>query len=162
MDSFVLQCIQVRTDFFDKYYSIPGDVQADVDAFILRMHALGEQSETPQDFETSFAANGLQEQFNALLMRCTPVSHQMTKEEKAVVKQTAKELFKEDRSRILKEAAQDALDYASVMAEEELIARKRKAMIDADVFDDYTRGTNAVDMAKDVGSLFKHLFKKKK
>lgn len=162
MDSSVMQCIEIRKDFFEKYYSVPEAVQPDVAAFVARMTELGEQASDAQDFEAKFAANGLQEQLNALLIRCTPKPYKMTAEEKASAKETAKEIFKEDRSRILKEEVEDAVDFASVTAEEELIVLKRRAMIEAGVYDDYTRATNVVEFAKDTGSLFKGLFKKKK
>lgn len=162
MDNMILQCIGVRMDFFKKHYNVPADVQPDVDAFIGKMYALGETATDAQDFEAKFAAEGLQEQLNGLLMRCTPVPYRMTTEEKAVSRETTKEIFREDRSRIAKEAAKEALDHTSVMAEEELIALKRKAMIEAGVYDDYTRASNALDIAKDAGGFLKNLFKKKK
>lgn len=162
MSDAIMQCIQIRKDFFEKYYSVPDDVQSAVDSFFEQMNALAEQANDAQDFEAKFAKNGFQEILNSLLMRCTPKPYKMTGEEKAVAKETAKEIFKEDRSRIVKEVAVEALDNATVMIEEEAIAQMRKGMIEADVFDDYTRATNAVDMFKDVGGLFKSLFKKKK
>ena len=162
MNDAVMQCIQIRKDFFEKYYSVPSDVQPDVDAFFGQMNTLAEQVNDAPDFEVKFAQNGFQERLNSLLMRCTPKPYKMTKEDKAVAKETAKEIFKEDRSRIIKEAAAEALDYATVMIEEEAIAQRRESMIEAGVYDDYTRVTNAIDMAKDVGGLFKSMFKKKK
>ncbi|MBO5783788.1 MAG: hypothetical protein J6R33_02350, partial [Clostridia bacterium] len=114
------------------------------------------------DFEAKFAAGGYQDQFNGLVTRCTPKPYTMTAEDKQHSKEVAKELWKEDRSRILKEAAEDVVDHASVMLEEELIAKRREVMIEAGVFDEYTRATNVMDMASEAGGLFKNLFKKKK
>lgn len=162
MNSAVMQCIRTRTDFFEKYYSVPDEVRADVDAFIRRMHTIGEQSKDAQDFEAKFAADGLQEDLNGLLVRCTPRPYQMTKEEKAAAKETAKEIFREDRSRILKETAEDAADTVAVAANEELIALKRKAMVEAGVYDEYTRASNAIDMVKDPVGFFKGLFRMNK
>ncbi len=162
MDRTIMQCICVRTDFFEKYYSVPGNVQAEVDDFISKMHSIGEQSKDAQDFETKFAENGLQNVLNSLLSRCTPKPYKMTKEEKAVAKETAKKIFEEDRSRILKEGVEEAIDYSSVMAEEELMALKRKAMIEAGVYDEYTRASNAIDMIKDPKGFFKGLFRMNK
>ena len=161
MDNGVIQCIRVRTDFFEQYYTVPAAAKADVDSFVQALYALGEASKDAQEFEAKFAAQGYQDRFNGLLLRCTPKAYQMTAEEKAKSYATAKEIFREDRSRIVKEAAQDALDYASVMAEEELIAKGREKMIEAGVFDDYTRKTNAVDMMAETGSFLKKLFGKK-
>ena len=162
MDSSVLQCIQVRVDFFTKYYDVPETVKAHVDAFTRDMYTLGETVENAQEFEAQFAAKGFQERLNGLLMRCAPKPYQMTKEEKTAAKETAKEIFREDRGRIIKEAGMEALDYVSVMAEEEVIARSREKMIEMDIHDDVTRVGNAVDMAVDAGKLFKKLFGKRK
>ena len=162
MDNTVMQCIKVRTDFFEKYYSVPNEIRPEINSFVQRLYALGEASLNAQDFEAKFVANGYQAHFNSLLGRCIPKQYQMTSDEKAFAKQTAKEMFKDDSSRIVKEAAKEAFDHASVMAEEEMIAQNRKAMINAGVYDDYTRANNAIDIAKDVGGIFKNLFKKKK
>ena len=161
MDNGVMQCIRVRTEFFEKYYTVPVAAMADVDRFVQDLYVLGEASGDAQAFEANFAAQGYQDRFNCLLLRCTPKAYQMTAEEKAQSQAAAKEIFREDRSRIMKEAAQDALDYASVMAEEEVIAKGREKMIEAGVFDNYTRKTNAVDMMVEAGSFLKKLFGKK-
>ena len=161
MDANIKVCISSRRDMFEKYYSVPQEAKADVEKFISDIERLGEESLDVADFEAKFATNGYQEMFTALLMRCVPKPYKMTKEEKAEAKETAKEIFKEDRSRIVKEAAEEALDYVSVMAEEELIAQTRKDMIEAGVYDDYTRATNALDMMQDVGGFIKKVFKKK-
>lgn len=161
MDNGVMQCIRVREDFFEKYYTVPAGAKADVDSFVQSLYALGEGATDAQDFEAKFAAQGYQDRFNGLLLRCTPKAYQMTAEEKAQSRATVKEIFREDRSRIVKEAAQDVLDSALVMAEEEHIAKRREAMIEAGVFDDYTRKTNAVDMMTETGGLLKRLFRKK-
>ena len=162
MNNDILQCINTRIDFFEKYYFVPDNVRHEVDDFIKEMQSVGEQSTDAQDFETKFATNGLQERFTAILMKCTPKQYNMTAEEKAASRETAKEIFKEDRSRIIKETVEDVIDHVAVESEEELIALRRKAMIEADVYDDYTKATNAIDIAKSAGGLLKGLFKKKK
>lgn len=162
MDNAIAQCIRTRADFFEQYYIVPEAVRPELEAFFRQLEQLGEVSVDAVDFEARFAAAGLQEQMNQLLVHCTPKPYQMSRQDKQTVQETKKQLFREDRSRILKEAAQDALDHASVAAEEELIARRREMMIDAGVFDEHTRASNAVDMAKEVGGMLKGLFKKKK
>ena len=86
----------------------------------------------------------------------------MTNEDKLHSKETAKEIFKEDRSRIIKEAAEEAVEHATIMAHEELIAKRRELMIEEGVFDEYTRASNAADIITESGSFLKNLFKKKK
>lgn len=144
MDSSVMQCIEIRKDFFEKYYSVPEAVQPDVAAFIARMTDLGEQASDAQDFEAKFAANGLQEQLNALLIRCTPKACETSVE-------IPREAFTEGCSGDLKEEA-----------EQELVILKRRAMVEAGVYDEYTQAANVIELVKDTGSLFKGLFKKKK
>ncbi len=162
MDSSITQCIKVRRDFFEKYYIVPPEVMPEVDAFLLKLEELGGQSPNAQVFEEKFAANGLQEYMNNILVRCTPKPYEMTGEERVVAQQVANEIFEEDRERIEHEAKEEAIDYISVMAKEELISQKHKAMIEMGIYDDYTRASNAVDIAKNMGGFVKNIFKKKK
>ena len=160
MDENIKNSINMRADFFEKYYSVPKEVKPEVDAFIDELNLLGETSSDAMEFETRFASNGLNEQFNDLLTKCVPKAYEMTKEEKQVVKETKKEMF--DGKEFVKHIAKETLDYASVMAEEELIAQSRKRMIEDDVYDDYTRTSNAIDIAGRAGSFLTNLFNKKK
>lgn len=162
MDSTVLQSIQIRKDFFEKYYTVSSETQPYVDEFINELYALGENCNNSLEFEEKFASQGFQERFNNLLVRCTPKPYQMTEEEKATAGETANQIFEEDRERIIDEAVEEAVDYTSVMASEELLAIKRKMMIEAGVYDEYSRISNKVDIAKGAGSFIKGLFKKKK
>lgn len=162
MNDYIKQCVNSRVDFFDKYYTVPAELKPEVEAFINEINQLGDAATDAVDFENKFASSELSERFNSLLTRCTPKPYQMTKQEHAAAKQTAKELFKEDRSRIIKEAVDEVADYATVMAGEERIALRRKAMIEAGVYDDYTRASNLLDATKETGGLFKSLFRRKK
>ena len=162
MNEYVKQSVNTRVDFFDKYYTVPEALRPEVDAFIEEINKLGEEAADAVDFENKFASSGLGERFNGLLVRCAPKAYKMTAEEKAHSKETAKEIFKEDRSRIIKEAAEDVVDYASVMVGEELAAKSREVMTEAGVFDEYTKVSNAIDIATEGGRFLKKLFKKKK
>lgn len=162
MNEYVQQSVNSRVDFFEKYYTVPEEVRPAVEAFIADINQLGNASVDAIDFENKFVSSGLNERFNNLLTCCIPKPYKMTDEEKETAKETAKEIFQEDCSRIEKESAHEVLDYAAVMAKEELIAQKRDMMIDAGVFDEYTRATNAVDIAVEGGKFLKNLFKRKK
>lgn len=162
MDESIQACVKTRTDFFEQYCQVSPQVQTDVDAFISEVIDLGESATDAMDFESKFANGGYQERFNELVSQCTPKAYAMTAEDKAHSRQVAKEIFKEDRFRIMKESAEDIVDHASVMLEEEWIAQRRQVMIDAGVYDEYTRATNVMDMAVDAGGFLKGLFKKKK
>ena len=162
MNDYIQQCVNSRVDFFNKYYTVPAELKAEVENFIKEINQLGESATDAVDFENKFVSSGLGERFNGLLTRCIPKAYNMTNEEKQHSKETAKEIFKEDRSRIMKEAVADVADYASVMMEEEVIAKSREVMIEGEVFDEYTRVSNAVDIITAGGSFLKKLFKKKK
>ena len=162
MNDYVKQCVNARVDFFDKYYTVPTDLKPEVEAFINEINQLGDGAIDAVDFENKFASSELSKRFNNLLTQCVPKAYHMTNEEKQHSKETAKDIFKEDRSRIIKEAAAEAVEHAAVMADEELIAKRREAMIEKNVFDEYTRATNAVDIITESGSFLKKLFKKKK
>jgi len=162
MNDYIKQCVNSRVDFFDKYYTVPAELKPEVEAFIDDINQLGNAATDAVDFENKFASSELSERFNSLLTRCIPKAYNMTNEEKQHSKETAKEIFKEDRSRIVKEAAAEVVDHATIMADEELIAMRREAMIEAGVFDEYTRVSNAIDIMTESGSFLKKLFKKKK
>jgi phosphosulfolactate synthase (CoM biosynthesis protein A) len=162
MNDYIKQCVNSRVDFFDKYYTVPIELKPEVEAFINEINQLGDAATDAVDFENKFASSKLSERFNSLLTRCIPKAYNMTNEEKQHSKETAKEIFKEDRSRIIKEAVADVADYASVMMEEEVIAKSREVMIEEGVFDEYTKASNAADIITESGSFLKNLFKKKK
>lgn len=162
MDSLIIQCINARKDFFEKYYIVPQEIKPEVDDFLLKLEELGNRSSNAQDFEAKFAENGLQEYMNSILVKCTPKPYQMTDEDRQIAQQTANAIFEEDRERIKCEAKEEAIDYVSVMAKEELISQRRKAMIEMGIHDDYTRASNALDIAKNMGGILKNIFKKKK
>ena len=162
MNDYVKQCVNARVDFFDKYYTVPTDLKPEVEAFINEINQLGDGAIDAADFENKFASSELSKRFNNLLTQCVPKAYHMTNEEKQHSKETAKAIFKEDRSRIIKEAADEAVEHATIMANEELIAKRREAMIEAGVFDEYTRVSNAADIITESGSFLKNLFKKKK
>ena len=162
MNDYIKQCVNSRVDFFDKYYTVPAELKPEVEAFIDDINQLGNAATDAVDFENKFASRGISERFNSLLTRCIPKAYNMTNEEKQHSKETAKEIFKEDRSRIVKEAAADVVDHTAVTVTEELIAKRREKMIEADVFDEYTKVTNVIDFATESGSFLKKLFKKKK
>lgn len=160
MDQTILSCIKTRTDFFETYYTVPENARDEVARFAEELTRLGEVSADATDFEARFAAGGMQERFVALLARCQPKPYTMTDGERAHAEQTARQMAQEDRGRRLRQAGEEALDYASVMAQEELIARGREAMIEAGVHDEYTRATNAADVARSAQNLLKGLFRK--
>ena len=158
----VKACVEARTGFFGTYMTVPPALQPELDAFLARITALGEESGDAAEFEQTFQATGLSDVFNGLVSRCTPQAYQMTEEDKAHSRQVAKEIFQEDKERILKEAGAELLDSAQMLAEDKLRQERVRQMRDAGVMDEYTKVTNAVEDAGIVAGFFKGLFGKKK
>lgn len=151
-------CVNSRTDFFVKYVVVPAEVQTDLDRFLSQITALGESSTDAAAFEQQYQASGLSDAFNSLVSRCTPQAYQMTQADKDYSRQVAKEIFTEDKDRILREAGQDVLESVEMKIESNLRTQRIRQMSEAGVLDDYTRATN---MVEDVGILAR-LFRKKK
>ena len=150
--------VSARLDMFDKYYTVSDDVKPEVDAFVSEVTALGERSGDTAAFEAEFVSSGLSERFNNLLVRCTPKPYRMTDAEKANVKQVKQEMAAENPGGLVKDIAADVTDSLLMKAESDMIAKGRKDMINAGVFDEYTKATNAVEdagwLAKKLGKLF--------
>ncbi|MBR3943262.1 MAG: hypothetical protein IKJ55_07875 [Clostridia bacterium] len=157
MKTDIQNSITIREDFFEKYYTVPEEHKQSKDTLLKDMYALGETCTDAMAFEEAFIKSGLSDKFNALLAKCIPKPIHMTAEQTQYSKQVAKELYKENGGNLAKDIAKDVADTIQVEAEEEVIARSRKAMIDADIYDDYTKATNVVE---DTGLLLK-FFKKK-
>lgn len=143
--------IKAKCDVFTQYMTVPESLAAEYEGLCGDMYALGERcGEDYGLFEAEFVSTGLSERYNSLLIRCTPNAVQMTAEQK-------KQAVKDQLSQV--DVLKDAAEIAECELKQEMISMKRRAMIEAGVFDDYTRATNAVDDAKRLG---KFLFGKKK
>lgn len=151
-------CVEARTEFFGKYMSVPSTLQPEVNRFRERITALGEGSTNAAEFEQRFQDSGLSEVFNNLVTRCTPQPYQMTQEDKAYARQAAREIFAEDKSRILKDAGEDLLESVEMKLESDLRTQRIRQMSEAGGLDDYTKASNVIE---DAGILAR-LFKKKK
>lgn len=158
----VKTCLEARTTFFGKYLAVPPALQPEVDSFLTRVTTLGESCADAADFEQRFTATGLSDTFNSLITRCTPQAYTMTREDKAHSRQVAREIFREDKDRILKEAGEDLLESVQMKAESDLNAARIEQMAEAGVLDDYTRATNIVEDVGILGRFFKKKLGKKK
>lgn len=163
----VKACVDAKFGVFEQFFDVPAGVQAELDAFCARANALGEQASDAMDFESRFASQ-LQEEYNAFFLKCTPRAVQMTAEQKAESKRLENEMMygtndpKQIRIEKAKQAAKDIAGYATTELEQEAIAMKRRAMIEAGTFDDYTRATNKIEDAKIIGKALSGLFRKRK
>ena len=155
-------CVSARTDFFEKYVTVPPALQPELDSFLVKINALGEASSNAAEFEQKFQSSGLSDLFNSLVTRCTPQAYQMTKEDKAYSRQVAKEIFREDKDRILKEAGQDLLESVELKAESDLNTIRTRQMSEAGVLDEYTKASNLADDVGIIARFFKGRRDKKK
>lgn len=166
MDNGVKACFDAKFDVFRQYFDVPEEVQVELDAFGLRVYAMGEQASDAMDFEAKFAAQ-FQEEYNAFFLRCTPRAVPMTAEQLAESKRLENEMMygTNDPAKIkckkLAQAAKDIAEMAATELEQEAISMSRRAMIEAGTFDDYTRASNKVDDAVRLGKAIGGLFKKK-
>ena len=94
----VKACVDARVTFFDMYYTVPGDVQPEVDSFVQMVTALGERSADAADFEAEFVSLGLSDKFNAILPKCSPKAVQVSQEYQDYSANVQKE-FKEERKK---------------------------------------------------------------
>jgi len=130
-------------------------MRQEVDGFISEITALGEVSRDTMDFESKFAASGLSERFNALLMKCAPVPVKMTKEEKEFSKQTMNQILAEEDESLAEYILKDAVDTVMVDVEEEMISQRRKKMIEDGVYDEYVRTSNKIDSLGKIAGIFR-------
>lgn len=166
MDGGVRACVDAKRDVFRQYFDVPEEVQVELDAFGQRVYAMGEQASDAMDFEAKFAAQ-FQEEYNAFFLKCTPRAVPMTAEQLAESKRLENEMMygTNDPAKIkrkkLAQAAKDVAEMATTELEQEAIAMRRRAMIEAGTFDDYTRATNKIEDAKIIGKAIGGLFRKK-
>ena len=155
----VRTCVSARTDFFGKYMQVPPALQPELDSFLERINALGEQSANAGEFEQKFQQSGLSDLFNSLVTRCTPQAYQMTAEDQAYSRQVAKEIFREDKGRILKEEAEYLQDSLQLRVESDINTARIRKMSEAGVLDEHTKASNLVD---DVGIIARFFNGRKK
>ena len=155
-------CVSARTDFFGKYMVVPAELQPELDRFLSDINALGESSASAAEFEQKFQSSGLSDTFNLLVSRCSPQAYQMTAEDKAYAKQTAKEIFREDKNRILKETVNDVLEGVALKMESDVNSARIKQMSEDGALDEYTKASNAADDAGRLGRMIRNWFGKRK
>ena len=57
----VKKCVDIRINFFDEYFTIPEDMQNEVQAFIADITLLGNSCNSATEFEQKFVSEGLSE-----------------------------------------------------------------------------------------------------
>lgn len=147
--------IDAKCNVFIEYMQVPDHLQGEFENLCAEMHALGDGMTDYNLFEQQFASSGLSDRYNTLLAKCTPKAVTMTVEQKQASFNMAKEQIS------VKDIAADIVDMATTELQQEAISMKRKAMIDAGAFDEYTRTSNKIDDATRAGKFLLNKFKKK-
>lgn len=157
----VKKCVDIRINFFDEYFTIPEDMQNEVQAFIADITLLGNSSNSATEFEQKFVSEGLSERFNAILPKCIQKPVKMTKEQKKQSRKIAKEILAENKD----ELVDDALTYVANRGMNDLrdkaIAISREKMIEEGTMSDYTIRKNYIEDGIRFTRFLKDKFKKK-
>ncbi len=157
----VKRCVDMRTNFFDEYFTIPENIQNEVDTFIADVTLLGNSCNSATEFEEKFVSKGLSDRFNAILPKCTPKPVKMTKEQKKQTGKIAKEILVENKDELI----DDTLTYVTNRGMNDLmneaIADRREKMLEDGTMSDYTIAKNYVEDGIMLGRFLKNKFKKK-
>lgn len=157
----VKKCVDIRINFFDEYFTIPEDMQNEVQAFIADITLLGNSCNSATEFEQKFVSEGLSERFNAILPNCIQKPVKMTKEQKKQSRKIAKEILAENKD----ELVDDALTYVANRGMNDLrdkaIAISREKMIEEGTMSDYTIRKNYIEDGIRFTRFLKDKFKKK-
>lgn len=156
----VKKCVDIRINFFDEYFTIPEDMQNEVQAFIADITLLGNSCNSATEFEQKFVSEGLSERFNAILPKCIQKPVKMTKEQKKQSRKIAKEILAENKDELI----DDALTYVANRGMNDLrdkaIAISREKMIEEGTMSDYTIRKNYIEDGIRFTRFLKDKFKK--
>lgn len=160
-------CVDVRLNMFRDYLEVPESVAEEYRNFEAKMLSVAEESSSATEFESHFQAEGLQDEFNSIVTKCTPKAVKMTAQQEEDSRNMAKEMVfgTSDNAGAAKGLAKmvikDAADIATTELHQEVLAQNRKRMIEEGTFDDYTRASNTLDNAVAAGKIIGKLFRKK-
>lgn len=157
----VRSCVDAKVSFFEEYFSIPDGLRTELDLFILDTEALGERCGSAAEFEREFMAAGLSDRFNALLPKCTPKAHKMTKEEKRHSRETAKAILLENKEGLAKDALADTASRLLHNVQDKKIQESHERMIADGSHAEHTIRRNRIQAAGSVVSFLGNIFKNK-
>lgn len=152
-------CVDAKVNFFEMYFEIPDSLQGEVDTFIRETTELGENCSSAAEFEEKFVSSGLSDRFNGIIPKCRPKSAKMTKEQKRHSVETAKEIIKENRKELAKDALTESANRVFHDIRDEQISQSRERMLEEGTMADYTIARNR---AEHIRGLFRFLKNKKK
>ena len=151
----------MRINFFDEYFTIPENMQNEVETFIADVTLLGNHCNSATEFEEKFVSEGLSDRFNAILPKCTQKSVKMSKEQKKQTRKIAKEMLAENKGELM----EDTLTYVANRSMNDLrdnaLASSREKMLKNGSMADYTITKNYVEDGIRFGRFLKNKFKKK-
>ena len=157
----VKRCVDLRINFFNEYFTIPENMQNEVDIFIADVTLLGNNCKNATEFEEKFVSEGLSERFNAILPKCIQKPVKMTKEQKQQSRKIAKEILVENRDELLSDTVDHVANRGVNELRDKAIADTRKAMIEEGTMADYTIAKNYIEDGTRFVSFLRNKFKKK-
>ena len=159
----IQKCVDAKVNFFDQYYTIPQEVQGEVDAFISETSLLGNSCNSATEFEEKFVSSGLSAKFTAILPKCTPKSVKMTKEQKQYSRKVAKEIIMENKDELIVDNILEHVETDIRVGVRGYVAREsRERMIEDGTFAEHTITKNIIEDTGRLAGFLKNKFKKKK
>lgn len=155
-------CVDEKIKFFDNYFSVPDDLQADLNLFINDTINLGERCSSASEFEQQFSTSGLLDRFNTLISKCIPKAKKMTKEEKKQSIKITKDILYENREELAKDALKDTTNRIINDKRDEMLDENRKRMIEEGTYADYTIMKNNMERINGIGNFLGNIFRNKK
>ena len=157
----VKKCVDAKINFFEEFFSVPNDLQSEMEMFIKDTQDLGEKCSSASEFEEQFSTSELLNRFNTLVSKCTPKVKKMTKEEKKQSVKIAKEILNENKEELAKDALRETTNRIINDKRDEMLAKSRERMLEDGTFDDYTIMRNRIHGINDIVSFIGNIFRKK-
>lgn len=157
----VKACYEARANYFDQYFTVPQDVQGDVNEFINQAAALGEGCANAAEFEEEFVSTGLSDRFTAVISKCTPKAHKMTREDRKKALQTTKDILSENKKDIARDAVESIAGRVSTELRGEAAEQIHLQRLADGTDAEYTARKNMIDDAGRAIGFLAGLFKKK-
>ena len=155
MNAAVKAYVDAKTDFLNEYFTIPKNIQSEVNSFISETTALGEICTTALEFEERFIQTGLLYKLNVIIPKCIPKSRKMTYEEKKKSWQTTKDIVRKEKDEFIDYAVDSVKTAASAEATSVITKRNRERMLEDGTMADYTNITNRITDIEYIIGLFK-------
>ena len=158
----VKRCVDMRVNYFADYFTIPQELQGEMDAFISELELLGEQCKDATEFEAKFVELGLSDQFNGIIPRCTPKPVKITKEDRRNMWKKTKEMVRENKKELIQSEAETVGKHILSEVSLDLYEKKCDEMEEKGTYDDHKKSLDKVRTVEHIADLFNFFGRKKK